>query len=92
MEVDEAPSQEFSLLTLSLPAMTCHLAANLCKHFGPDHDGQKVGPDLNPDCLTLIVFLKEFFEKVNFEKSWQRTTRSRKITQHAVLKKLCKHI
>ena len=26
------------------------------------------GPDLNPICLALIVFLKEFFEKIDFEK------------------------
>ena len=29
-----------------------------------------------------MVFLKEFFEKVDFEKN-QQTTKSRKITQHA---------
>ena len=31
---------------------------------------------------TRIVFLKEFFEKVNFEKS-QQMTKAWKITQHA---------
>ena len=31
---------------------------------------QSVGhPDLGPNCLTLIVFLKEFFEKVDSEKN-----------------------
>ena len=30
------------------------------------------GPDLDPS----IVFLKEFFEKVNFEKSQQTTTKA----------------
>ena len=41
----------------------------------PDQAQQNVGPDLelncdlDPNCLTLMVFLKElFFEKVNFEK------------------------
>ena len=33
-------------------------ADNLYKQFG-----QNVGPDLDPNCLTLIVFLKDFFEK-----------------------------
>ena len=30
-------------------------------------------PDLDPNCLTLIVFLNDIFEKVNFEKSQQTT-------------------
>ena len=29
----------------------------------PDQARQKVGPDLHPNCLTLMVFLKECFEK-----------------------------
>ena len=38
-----------------------------------DQDGQFVGPDLDSNCfiLSLIVFLKEFFEKGNLEKSLQ---------------------
>ena len=32
---------------------------------------------------TLIVFWKEFFEKVNFEKSQQMTTEAWKISKHA---------
>ena len=32
---------------------------------------------------TLILFLKEFFEKVNFEKSQQMTLKAWKITHHA---------
>ena len=44
-----------------------------------------VGPDLDPNRLTLIVFLKKvFFEKVYFEKkNQQATTKVRKTTQHA---------
>ena len=35
-----------------------------------DQDGQDIGPDLDPNLFdTLIVFLKEPFEKVNFEKN-----------------------
>ena len=29
----------------------------------PDQAQQNVGPDLDPNCLTLMVFLKEYFEK-----------------------------
>ena len=34
----------------------------------PDQDRQNVGPDLDPNSLALIVYLKEFFEKLNFDK------------------------
>ena len=45
-------------------------ADDLCKQLYPDQAGQNARLDLHPNCLTLslIVFLKEFFEKVNFEK------------------------
>ena len=34
-----------------------------------------VGLKLDPNCLTLMVLLKEFFEKINFEKKNQQTTK-----------------
>ena len=34
----------------------------------PDYDRQNVGPDLDLNCLTLSVFLKEFLEKTNYDK------------------------
>ena len=45
----------------------------ICKQFGPRPGPTKwkmlsVGPDLDPSCLTLIVFLKQFFKKSDFEK------------------------
>ena len=40
-----------------------------------DQARQNVCSDLGPNCLTLMVFLKEFFEKVDFEKN-QQTTKS----------------
>ena len=44
-------------------------ADHLCKQFG-----QNVRPDLDPNHLTLMVFTKDFFENVNFEKNgrWQK--------------------
>ena len=44
----------------------------------PDQFSQNAGPDMDPNCLKLIVFLKESFEKVNFEKkrSQQTTTKT----------------
>ena len=40
-------------------------ADNIANSFEPDQDRHNVGPDLDPKLYdTLIVFLKEFFEKV----------------------------
>ena len=40
----------------------------------PDQDRQNVGPNLDSNCLnSLMVFLKDFFEKVDFEKKKQTT-------------------
>ena len=42
----------------------------------PDQARQNVWPDLDPYKLlfdTLLVFLKEFFEQVDFEKKFQQT-------------------
>ena len=44
-------------------------ADNLCKQFGPRSG-------LTELFDSLIVSLKEFFEKVNFEKSQQTTTKT----------------
>ena len=41
--------------------------------MGSDQARQKAGPDLDLNCLTLIVFLKEYFDKFNFEKGQQTT-------------------
>ena len=48
----------------------------------PDQVRHNVGPDLNPNCLvhTQIVFLKEFFVNLNYEKNLQ-TTKTYTITQ-----------
>ena len=49
-----------------------------CKQFGT-----RSGPTKCPNCATLIVFLKEFFEKVNFEKKLADDNKSMKISLHA---------
>ena len=47
----------------------------------PDQDQQNFGPDLDPQQFgTLIVPLKEIFQKINFEKTQQRITKAWKIT------------
>ena len=61
----------------------CYLLITFANSLNPDQDRHNVGPDLDPNCLSLMVFLKEFFEKLFFVKSQQTTTTARKITQHA---------
>ena len=51
----------------------CGLLINIANRLDPDQERQYVGPDLDPSCLTLILFLKEFFEHVSFEKNLQTT-------------------
>ena len=48
-------------------------ADNFWKQFGPKSGPTKLRPvfsrsDLDSNCLTLMVFLEEFFKKVYFEK------------------------
>ena len=40
-------------------------ANNLCKEFGPRCVSPKCWAILGPNCLTLFIFLKLFFENVN---------------------------
>ena len=35
----------------------------------PNQGGQNIGPNPDQNCLTLMVFLKELIEKVDFEKN-----------------------
>ena len=69
-----------SSLTLSLLVasfVVCFVTVdNLCKQFGPRQAQQNVGPDLHPNCLTLIivmVFLKDFLKKLILKKKSQTT-------------------
>ena len=54
----------------------CRLRLTFANSLDPDQDQQNVGPDLDPNCLTLTVFLIECFDKFNFEKSQPTTTKA----------------
>ena len=55
-------------------------ADNLCKQFGPRSVSKNVGPALDLNYLTLlIVFLKEFFQKVDFKKKVGKITRWQRV-------------
>ena len=65
----ETWSTFFNLLTL-------YLLVSSAIRLDPDQARQNVVPYLDPNCFGLqIVFLKEFFEKRNFIKSQQMTTK-----------------
>ena len=59
-----------AVLTYQRSVQQCNLRA---LRLDPDQARQNVGSDLDPNCLTLMVFLKEFCENVNFEKNHQMT-------------------
>ena len=46
---------------LQLFTYYCHLLITFANSLDPDQARQNGGPYLNPNCLTLVVFLKEFF-------------------------------
>ena len=55
----------------------CRLLITFANSFYPDQARQNVEPDLDPKLFdTLMVFLKEIFKKVDFEKKNQQTTKS----------------
>ena len=42
-------------------AYQCGLPITFANSLGPDQARQNSGPDLDPNCMTLMVFLKEYF-------------------------------
>ena len=50
-------------------ADVCPLLITFANSLDLDQDRHNVGPDLGPNRLILIVFLKEFFEKLILKKS-----------------------
>ena len=43
-------------------AYWCRLLITFANSLDPGQARQNVGPDLDPNCLTLMVFLKEFLK------------------------------
>ena len=60
----------------------CRLLITFANSLDTDQARQSVGPNLDPNCLTLMVFLKDFFKKLILKKN-PHTTKNKKITQHA---------
>ena len=50
---------------LSANGNFCRLKITFANSLDPDQARLNVGPDGDPNCLTLMVFLKDSFEKVN---------------------------
>ena len=62
----------------------CHLLITIANSLDLDQDRQNIGSDQDPNCLALMrVFLKEFFEKVNFVKKVRRPQNHEIVTQRA---------
>ena len=57
------------LLKLLVATFVISNQITFANSLDPDQDQQNVGPDLDPNCLTILIgFLGEFFEKVIYEK------------------------
>ena len=65
-----------SLITICLPVPS---ADNFANSLDPDQARHFVWPDLDPNCLTLMVFLKEVFVKVDFEEKQQTAKKQAKL-------------
>ena len=52
--------EDFVRLNLSASEDFCCLLPTFVNSLVIDQEQLEVGPDLNPDCLTLMVFLEEF--------------------------------
>ena len=72
-----------SSLTLSPLVVTCRLLITFANSLDPDQARQNVRPDLDPNYLTLMVFLKIFLKKLILQNKNPQTTTKKK---HA---KLC---
>ena len=55
-----------------------HLPITFANSLDPDQARQNVGPDLDPNSLTLWWYSWLFFEKVDFEKNQQLTEKDMK--------------
>ena len=68
------PSQTLFPLTLHAPVVLSSADNSLANSLDSDQARHFVKPDLNQNCLTLIVFLIDFF----FKKSSKRSVDSKK--------------
>ena len=71
------PKTGFHVAQSILPALA------FANSLDPDQARQNIGTDLDPHCLTLMIFLKDLFEKVNLKKKSTDDKKACKITQHA---------
>ena len=65
----ELPIFCFCYLTLSLLVETSHLLITFAISLDPEEARQNVGPHLDTNCLTLMVFMKEFLKKLLLKKN-----------------------
>ena len=66
----------FCLNSLPTSGDFCHLLITFANSLDPDQAGQNIGPDLDPNCLTLWCYSwKIFLGKVNLNKihRWQKS-------------------
>ena len=87
---DESPRypDERGELTFYLLDLLCHLLITFANSLEPDQARHLVGPDLDPNCLTLIVFLKELIIKVHLKKKSAYVKKQAKLSSRQRVKLL----
>ena len=65
----------FSISKISFNSFVyqCRLLITLANSLDPDQARRIIAPDLGPNSDIQMVFQKEFFQNVNFEKNQQKT-------------------
>ena len=65
-----SPGSEIAIWDINL-CLHGFLFITIANSLDSDQALHFVGPDLDPNCSTLMMFLKDIFEKINFEKNQQ---------------------
>ena len=61
----QASSEGVKLNSFPARGDFCRLLITFANSLDPDQARQNVGPDLDPNFLHMMVFMKDLFEKVN---------------------------
>ena len=76
----------YMLHASKLFAHLCSLMIMFANSLEPDPLRRTERTDMDPNCLTLIVFLKELSEKIDFEKNQQTTSGGQSVKINLLVK------
>ena len=68
LRADTSIPEPIEILAVSIHVLSFHLLITFAISLDPDQALQNVRPDLDLNCLTLMIFLKYFIEKLHLKK------------------------